>query len=705
MMSEMIKLENEYYLLEIDAQTGTIARILDKAGQIELIAHRALAENYRLLLPLPDLEANYILGAQQPLSQTQKTAQGLLLHWHGPLTNQQGSFDLDVTMRVEFAGEAIEFQLTVHNRTPYQLAEVWNAGLGGLMGIGDRQNTRTIMPKMRGPDTEWLFRQFPESMGVGGGGGMRFPEYYVSYPDEIGMPWLDMANAEQNRGVLYACLETVPRYSTLHFEMHPGLARNRLSGNWPTDEEIAPMIDQYPPGLVIHWVNFPYTKPDETFTSAPVIVQAHSGDWHTAAKLYRTWFTAHFPIRQTEQSWLRQAQAIQDTMFMLPEGNVMLPFKDIPAWAKGAHDFGVNAVLISGWNVGGHDNQYPNYTPDPRLGTYEELAAGIEACHRLGVKVFFFANIQPVDISTDLYRDELHNYRMMDGKGQITYSGWGMGTLGARMGMTRPPIGSCDPGFPAYRKILVDHMRKLAEIGADGVHYDKVIAHRAVNFNPALELPPDQSWTRGVILCMEETLAAGLEHNPDFCLGVESPWDRLLSYCDAWWLWHDMLDHIPVMKYTFPEFLPTFAAVQPWDYNNVNNAIRYGYQLIVGPVRYSTSMADEQSRPISTYMAEVLRIRDELKETIFFGEFLDNLEVSINGREQLKYNTHRHPKSGRRACVLVNQGAAPLETTVTFDGNAQGSARLYQPFAPIQQARLPVTVSIPGERLVIVVEE
>ena len=97
-MSEAIKLENEHYLLEIDAQTGVIARIFDKAGQIELIVQRALAENYRLLLPLPDLEANYIVGAQQSLSETEKTAQGLLLHWYGPLTNAQGSFDLDVTI-------------------------------------------------------------------------------------------------------------------------------------------------------------------------------------------------------------------------------------------------------------------------------------------------------------------------------------------------------------------------------------------------------------------------------------------------------------------------------------------------------------------------------------------------------------------------------------------------------------------------------
>src|SRR5712692_4193361 len=85
---------------------------------------------------------------------------------------------------------------------------------------------------------------------------------------------------------------------------------------------------------------------------------------------------------------------------------------------------------------------------------------------------------------------------------------------------------------------------------------------------------------------------------------------RSLGHGTSWRRqWHDMLDHIPAMKYTFPEFMATFAVVQPWDYNNVNNAIRYGYQA---------------------YVAEVLRIRDELKETVFLGEFLDMLEVSVS---------------------------------------------------------------------------
>lgn len=704
-MKDPLRIENDYYVLEVDPRNGALGRIYDKGGGLELLAHDRLADSFRLLLPLPDMEANYILGPDQRLTSSDVTTDTLVLRWDGPLTNPRGSFALSVIVRIALEGEAIAFRIEVDNRTSHKLAEVWHAGLGGLLGIGDRSTTRTTLPKLRGPDTEWLFRHFPESMGVGSGGGMRFPEYYAQYPREIGMPWLDLHNADANRGMYYACHDPVSRVSTLRFEMHPGLARNRLSGNWPSDQEIAAMSDQYPPGLVVHWVHFPYTPPGETFVGPTVVLRSHEGDWHRAAAFYRAWFRSRFVVRQPDEGWLRQQQAVQDAMFLLPEGNVMLTFREMPRWAKDARDYGVKTVMVSGWNVGGHDNQYPNYTPDSRLGTWEDLAEAIATCHDLGMRVLFFANIQSVDVSTDWFREELHQYRMMDARGSTNVAGWGMGTLGARMGLTRPPVGGCDPAFPGFRKIIVDHMRKLAEIGADGIHFDKVIGMPPVDYNPALDLPPDQAWYTGVIRCLEEVLTSCRAIRPDFCLSVESPWDRLLSYCDAWWLWHDTLDHVPVMKFTFPEFLPTFAVVQPWDYNNVNNAIRYGYQILVGPVRYSASMRDEQSRPISTYIADVLRIREELKDTIFTGEFLDTLEASVKGPEHLRFTVHRNRETGKRACVLVNQSEAELEATLAFDGNPTGSVRVYRPFSAVERQASPVTLSIPGERLALVVEE
>ena len=53
--------ENDYYRLDIDPQNGSVRGLADKVAGLELVAEPRLAENFRLLLPLPDLEANYIL--------------------------------------------------------------------------------------------------------------------------------------------------------------------------------------------------------------------------------------------------------------------------------------------------------------------------------------------------------------------------------------------------------------------------------------------------------------------------------------------------------------------------------------------------------------------------------------------------------------------------------------------------------------------
>jgi hypothetical protein len=458
-----MKLENRDYLLEISPVNGTLVRLRDKVGGIELLAHDRLGESFRLLLPLPGrLEANYIVGTQQHLSAANVAEDALTLRWDGPLHTTEGEFDLDVQVHIAFVDEGIQFQTSVHNRTPHVLAEVWQTGLGGLMGIGDREHTRTILPTSRAPGTQWLFRQFPESMGVGGGGGLRFPEYYARYPLELNMPWLDISNAEVGRGLYYACHDEAPRVSTLRFEMHPGLARNRPSGNWPTDAEITASADRYPPGLVMHWVHLPYTPPGETFVGPPVALQSHAGDWHAAARIYRSWFLSHFPVPEPGQRWLRREQAVQDAMFLLPEGNVMLKFSDIPAWAEDARNYGVNTVMVSGWNVGGHDNQYPNYTPDPKLGTWNDLKEAIARCHDLGTRVLFFANVQPVDVSTDWFRDELHQYRMIDAKGQMAVNGWGHGHSRGAHGAHSATNRQLRSRFPG---VSGNHRRADAEIG------------------------------------------------------------------------------------------------------------------------------------------------------------------------------------------------------------------------------------------------
>jgi hypothetical protein len=689
----------------VDSENGTIIGFRDRIGGIDLITEPRLADNFRLLVPLPDLEANYILGREQRLTSIEKGPDSLDLTWQGPLKNPKGDFDVSVSMKIQLTGPSIEFSLSVRNRTQHQIAEVWYPILGGFTGIGDRQDSHEMIPYAGESSQTDLFHQF-RGRSPGGGPGLLCVEEFWAYPNPMPMPWISLYNRKLNRAMYFACHDTICRYKAVRFELHPGIGSRQYGDNWPRPEELD---SKTPLGLKLHWAHFPYAKSGETFTGPPVVVQFHEGDWHNSARIYRQWFKSQFTVLGPCSNWMRQKLAFVDTSFLLPEGNVIVRFKDIPHWVKGAANYGVTSVLISGWNVGGHDANYPYYDPDPRLGTWDELAEGIRACHKMGVKVFFFANIQPVRVDTDWFRSELNRYTSMD-KWGVNYGvmGWGMGTLGARLGYTRPPlIGECS-AIPDFRKIIVAKMKKLAEMGADGLHIDKLWPSPGLDFNPLSTLSPDQATSVGRLLALEEILQACRAINPEFALSTECAWDRALTYSNVAWAWHDnSSDHVPVLKYTFPEWFPGLVVPQPFDFTPVNNAVRYGYQIFLGPGNFIApeSMAYPLMRQLSNYVREILRILEGVKDTICFGEFLDTQLVEFEGPGEMRYSMFRNPKTGKRACVVVNLGERPQEASVVaFSGNSDGEVIVHQPFSAPRRSRFPVQVVVPSERLAILTE-
>ena len=694
-----MRLENSNYTIEVSKGNGLLCHFYDKRSRTELISEPRLADNFRLLVPLPDLEGNYILGSEQKLTRYEQNPDSLVLYWNGPLTNAKARYDIAVTMTISFVADAVEVRLALENHSDRSIDELWYPILGGVTGVGKREETQETINFAGGSTNTRLFHHFE-----GNTLGIPFAEAYWSYPSHgLNMPWFDLFNVRLNRGVYIGIHDPVSRYKTLRFELHPGIA-NREGENWPTVEETGP---DDPVGLLIHWTLFPYIKPGTTFAGPPVRIQFHDNDWHAAARIYRSWFEETFNLAEPSKNWMYQEMGFQDTMFLLPEGNVKWRFADIPRWAADAQQYGINSVLISGWNVGGHDGGYPDYSPDPRLGTWEELQAGIKDCHRRGMKVFFFVNVQPVDIGTPRYQSEFSKYQQQGKYGEPRYVGFGMGSLGARIGFTHRPLQEMSSGVPEYRKIIVTQMERLARIGADGVHIDKLCPGR-MDFNPLLKLSPDQAFSQGQLAAVREILNACSEIRPDFSISAECPWDRLLEYTGVGWSWHQPAgQHVPVFKYTFPtRYLPTMAVQQPYDYTAVNNAVRYGYQIFVGPGNYTESMDYQPFRPLANYIKEVVRLRKELSATIYSGEFLDNLEASISGSGETGYCVFRNPHTNKRASVIVNYERKEQDVTVTgFEGNSSGSVTVYQPFTPARHAKLPISLRLDGERLAVVVEE
>ncbi|MCX7705303.1 MAG: DUF6259 domain-containing protein, partial [bacterium] len=463
---KFINLENKFYRIEINPENARILQITEKFTGLNFISDARLAESFRILLPLPDYKCNYIYGNRQKPPEITQRKTGVEFYWDSPLINEKGSFYLDFRLSIILEDEKIIFRCKSRNNTVYQIAELWFAFIGGLNGLGKncrtKEETEIFIPTGNLPWTKKIFQDFGNTRGQTL--GCLGPEHTFHYPGFLCMPWLSLFNRKINKSLFFAALEEIPRVKILRISLEPGSGEMRPYGNYPRQEE----IDGLPSGIVINWVHVPYTKQNEEFVSCDIVLQVHDGSWQESGALYRKWFEKHFKIIKPASTWMRRETSFYHQMFMLPEDNINYTFRDIPRLAEICAKYDVRHFMIAGWQIGGHDRGYPYYEPDPRLGTYRDLEKGIKACHKFGVKVSFFVNCQPVDMTTELYREKLKGFVILDPHGVPYFicNYWGMGTLSARTKfMTGTPFVEVNPAHPEVRKLLIDYFRKLVEIG------------------------------------------------------------------------------------------------------------------------------------------------------------------------------------------------------------------------------------------------
>ncbi|MBI2301355.1 MAG: hypothetical protein HYU66_20805 [Armatimonadetes bacterium] len=650
--------------LEVDPAHGRILRVTDTLSGIALAAREDAAENYRLVLLKPDKSTSVVLGKDQALSGSHVESNSLTLEWNGPLKDTAGAEQpIAVRMTVAAGERGLTFGLHLENHSQLKVQEAWYPFAGGLTGFA--------------PDaTLWVPTSTPtERALVPTAGGAAY-----GYPGHMNLS--------------YACVQSMAARKTLYFGAHDPVARYKAFR----------FVETGPAGatdLAACIAHSPFVPPGGTWDGSPVELRFVDGDWAAAAQTYRAWFGKTFGIVQPKDDWIRRQSFFVMTMFMLPEGTISYTFRDIPKWAKAAKDHGINAVQVSGWQRGGHDNGYPFYEPDPRLGTWEELEAGIRACHRMGVKVNFFANYQPMMVESDWYKSELQKYREMRADGGPTWmAGWGMGTLWARAG--HPKLMTwANLAFPQFRKVIVDYFTKLASIGGDGVHVDKMFP-AAIDYNPDSPLSPDTATWEGAVQLTREIYQSCRRRNPDWCQSFECNWDRMLQFGGAtWWVGNQL-----ITRKVFPENVETLGLYQAYDYLGVNNAVRDGHAVMVAPLNFSRSVDWPPFRGLADYIKEVKRIRDELQDTVFFGEVLGAREVTLEGGppDGVAYNVFRNRTTARRVCILTNSRMEARQVTVkAFDGGG-GRVRIHIPRTKARTVSLPATVTIPGERLAFVEE-
>ena len=138
----------------------------------------------------------------------------------------------------------------------------------------------------------------------------------------------------------------------------------------------------------------------------------------------------------------------------------------------------------------------------------------------------------------------------------------------------------------------------------------------------------------------------------------------------------------------------------------MNNGMRYGFVWDLAPRHYNASVDEPLTRPLARYVSELIRIRKQYADLLFFGRFNDTMGATVTGDPDIRYSVFDplHPDSGRRACVIVNFGSVPESAEVHLDGLG-GEVTIATPFQPDRTATLPVKVTIPPNTVEVIVKK
>ena len=695
---ETVEVTTDVCTVRLDKSNGNVVGLHWKNPDEEIIKEGRLGENFRILLPLPGYEANYFVSSDQKV-RFDKIENGIVCHY-SQLVNGRQSLNVKVDYKIESKKGQLLFSITINNNTDQPLAEVYYGIIGGQRGLRNRADNRTLVPGGTVNNDAEMFTRFSGG-GYGGGNlGITYSASGITYPSwDMSMSWIEDYNTRDNIGMYYAQHDTVIRKAAFYYELRPSEKGNVIGDNWPTEKDVP---EGTPIGLTMGWVNTPYTKRG-IFSSAPVVLQVHYGDWHEGSRIYRRWFDKYYTVKR-EPTWLRNEMAWQSIIMMNSEDAINYKFRDLPKLAADAKKYGVTTFEILGWDKGGIDRGYPEYEPDKRLGTEQDFSKALGEIKKLGVHPLIFANIQWMDTDIPLYYNKLKKYET---KGRwaddLMLAGWGEGTISSRIGITRHNMTKITPSHPEVNKLLMSYFLALVKSGADGFQFDKTTSID-VDFNPLLKLSPDRAMPQAVFDMLGQVLKRGREVNPQLALASELIWDRAFQYVDVSYLRMNDIDMHPVLKYTFPEWTSTIFAESPFDFNIMNNGMRYGFVWALAPRHYSASLDESLTRPLSNYVKELIRIRKKYADILFTGRFVDTMGATVRGGVNSRFSVFEAMNDPlRKAVVVVNFGNNEDDMEVSVENAKNGQAEVCIPFQPDILVQLPATVRVPPRTCAVVV--
>jgi uncharacterized protein DUF6259 len=462
--------------------------------------------------------------------------------------------------------------------------------------------------------------------------------------------------------------------------------------------------------------------PGQKWTPGPCSVGAHTGDWHTAADMYRSWCRKTLK-QMAVPKWL----ADQDAYVM--SGGPNYEFSDFPRVIENAKAMGVSYVELWSEMTGGDISYHAYALPNPYMGSEAELKKGIADLHARGGHIGVYLNFntgdpllgtfvrQPPNAqkipkglprpALDYMKDNWVQQSLMSPAGG--YSTWNTIVPGYLDGYWNAcPAGDKWTEYYAYWVARWANEYKLDVWYLDSCPVSRGSPCFAFDHGHRDPAPEGQS-----IINFYKRMRQRVPK--DFCIMQEYSSDRLLPYSThaLGLMWHPRFAHPEVVRYTLPEYIlfsgmcnGTKGLKQFYPGEKLTHQDAIERVFLIGN-RYEFPLSNRPPELANQWAAKMVRLRHACHAEMNYGDFLDEIGLEVVGApERVHARLFRRADRGRLAITLLdrrNSKKTPLKLAVDLSKVGVGAAKGVklvtldgeQALPPLERGGVKVVVTVP----------
>ena len=679
-------LQDSEFLVAFDPVSGTLTRMEHKPTHWTVERRPALGVSFRMLVPLPDRRANFVLGQKQKAASVEKVSENQVrLQWKELVSEHGGALPITFTATVTLKNGRVNFESTLENKSSFPVETVDYPYFGDLNPprAGATVTARTMNYGNLGNDE--IYPNFGNAKGYW---GVDVPT--KTYGSQHSIFCLLQAD---NEG-LYVELSdpTLPYYMEYTFEQHPGVLHG--SAVPKTDE-----FSGFPVHLEFRTCHFVFAQPGSEMKLVPIVMVGYTGDWHAGVDVYREWRDTWFK-KPHLPDWAKEVHSWTMLRMNTPEEDYTISYKRFVEYGEEYAKYGVKAVQLIGWNIGGQDRGDPSQDIDPNLGTWQEFHDAIAKVQSLGVNVILFAKLNWADLTSKWYKNELYKYEAKDPYGiRYEQGGYNYVTPTQLAGINTRRRAVMDFQDPGYRDIAAKEFQKILALGSTGWLWDEICHHASTiyNFAPGHGYTPPGYIYAGDLSLSEQLRSAADKVSPDFIFAGEGPQDWLMQYFPVS---EAGVSATPICQYLDTAHSLMMAGVSGFDdREQLNNILLNRCVIQYEPFLYKGHLHDF---PLTmAYGQKIDELRRKYKAYLWDGAFRDTLGAEVGGSKAHRYSVFL-AANGKRAVIVVNQSSTDVITVKVSLPNA-GKLIVATPEQPDAQAT-EGTLQIPARCAAVVME-